>query len=175
MESRAAGRGSCRGSLSRARPLHLVSGLKLLAVGEGGGEDRPAPGGHTEPGSGLHRRGLSDTADLWEELALAALEGPSLGARGSCTGPGRSPGAALTAGRPRCLSAALPRPSRLLQTLSCSMRAQNLRAERALGGLDPTQLERPGPEPPHACSPALSGLINSTAASEGQLVRKWKL
>ena len=114
MESRAAGRGSCRGSLSRARPLHLVSGLKLLAVGEGGGEDRPAPGGHTEPGSGLHRRGLSDTADLWEELALAALEGPSLGARGSCRGPGRSPGAALTAGEApppqRCLASAFPSP-----------------------------------------------------------------
>ena len=114
MESRTAAHGSCMGSLSQARPLHLVSGLKLLAVGEGGGEDRPAPGGHTEPGSGLHRRGLSDTADLWEELALSALEGPSLGARGSCRGPGRSPGAALTAGEApppqRCLASAFPSP-----------------------------------------------------------------
>ena len=114
MESRAAARGSCRGSLSRARPLHLVSGLKLLVVGEGGGEDRPAPGGHTEPMSGLQRRGLTDTADLREELALAAWEGPSLGARSSCRGPGRSPGAALTAGEAlptqRCLDSAFPSP-----------------------------------------------------------------
>ena len=29
-----------------------------------------------EPGSGLQRHGLSDTGDLREELALAALEGP---------------------------------------------------------------------------------------------------
>ena len=117
MESRAAARGSCRGSLSRARPLHLVSGLKLLAVGDGGGEDRPAPGGHTEPGSGLQRHGLSDTGDLREELALAALEGPSLRARSSCRGPGRSLRATLTAGGGSAASAlpslGLPVSSRL--------------------------------------------------------------
>ena len=81
MESRAAARGSCMGSLSRARPLHLVSGLKLLAVGEGGGEDRPAPGGHMEPGSGLQRRGLTDT---WRapRSGLGAAAGGLAGARG---------------------------------------------------------------------------------------------
>ena len=83
-------------------------------VGEGGGEDRPAPGGHTEPGSGLQRRGLNDTADLREELALAALEGPSLGTRSSCRGPGRSLRAALTTREvpppQHCLASAFPIP-----------------------------------------------------------------
>ena len=114
MESRTAAHGSCMGSLSPARPLHLVSGLKLLAVGEGGGEDRPAPGGHAEPMSGIQRRGLTDTADLQEELALSALEGPSLGPRGSCRWPGRSAGAALTTGEApppqHCLASAFPSP-----------------------------------------------------------------
>lgn len=61
-----------------------------------------------------HRRGLPDTGDVREELALAALEGPSLGARSSCRRPGRSPGAAVTMGEApppqRCLASAFPSP-----------------------------------------------------------------